>query len=90
MTLRSVSVADIIQHNAQPFPERTVLIFATSAFRHRNYLARVKGLAAGLAPARTVNPRTRSREPSTWLHWLGARKRRIGPVRKRLTGRGVP
>jgi len=49
MTLRSVSVADIIQHNAQPFPERTVLIFATGAFRRRNYLARVKGLAAGLA-----------------------------------------
>jgi hypothetical protein len=49
--------------------------------------------AAGLAarsPARTANPRTRRREPSTWPYWLGARKCRISPVRKRLTRTGVP
>jgi acyl-CoA synthetase (AMP-forming)/AMP-acid ligase II len=54
MTLRSVSIADIIRRNAQLFPERTALIFGDQRISHRDYLVRVKQLAAGLAACGVV------------------------------------
>jgi acyl-CoA synthetase (AMP-forming)/AMP-acid ligase II len=48
VTLRSFSIADIIQRNAQLFPERTALIFGDQRISHRDYLVRVQRLAAGL------------------------------------------
>jgi acyl-CoA synthetase (AMP-forming)/AMP-acid ligase II len=48
VTLRSFSIADIIQRNAQLFPERTALIFGDQRISHRDYLVRVERLAAGL------------------------------------------
>jgi acyl-CoA synthetase (AMP-forming)/AMP-acid ligase II len=49
VALRSFSLADIIQRNAQLFPERTALIFGDQRISHREYLVRVQRLAAGLA-----------------------------------------
>jgi acyl-CoA synthetase (AMP-forming)/AMP-acid ligase II len=49
MSLRCVSIADIIRRNAQLFPDRVASIFGDERLTHRDYLVRVQRLATGLA-----------------------------------------
>jgi acyl-CoA synthetase (AMP-forming)/AMP-acid ligase II len=51
MALRSISIADIIRRNARLFPDRIALVCAEARITHREYLARVERLAAGLMAA---------------------------------------
>lgn len=51
MGLRDYTLFDIISRNAQLHPQRTAIIFEGQRVSHREYLARVLRLAAGLAAA---------------------------------------
>jgi acyl-CoA synthetase (AMP-forming)/AMP-acid ligase II len=49
VTLRDFSFLDVYRRNAQLFPNRTAFVFEGDRVTHRDYLARVERLAAGLA-----------------------------------------
>jgi acyl-CoA synthetase (AMP-forming)/AMP-acid ligase II len=51
MSLRTLSIADVIRRNARQFGGRTALIFGDERITHRDYLLRAQRLAAGLAAA---------------------------------------
>ncbi len=49
MSLRTLSIADIIRRNARQFAGRTAFIFGDQRITHGDYLVRAERLAAGLA-----------------------------------------
>lgn len=51
MGLRDYSLFDVISRNARLHPQRTAMVFEGKRITHREYLARVERLAAGLAVA---------------------------------------
>ncbi len=51
MSLRSIALPDILRRNAQLFGERPAFLCGEERLTHRQYLARVERLAAGLAAA---------------------------------------
>lgn len=51
MGLRDYTLFDIICRNARLHPQRTAIVFESERITHREYLARVERLAAGLAAA---------------------------------------
>ena len=51
MSLRSISIPDILRRNAAAFGDRTAFVSAATRVTHREHLGRVERLAAGLAQA---------------------------------------
>ncbi len=51
MALRTIAIPDILRRNARLFAERPAFLCGDECLSHRDYLARVERLAAGLAAA---------------------------------------
>ena len=51
MSLRTLSIADVIRRNARQFAGRTAFVFGDQRITHDEYLVRAERLAAGLAGA---------------------------------------